>query len=316
MAEARSSGCYLILSLDGGGVRGALQARIVERLEDSIPFLDKVELIAGSSIGGIASMCLAAGYQPADLVSLFKDRMADIFKKRDWLDSIAGGADEVFRANFGSEGAREILEDLLGEKTLGDLDKRVLITAFDLDNQDAASKESATRIYKRRFWKPKFFHNYDSPGNDRDQTTVDVGLRTGAAPTYFPSHQGFIDGGLVANNPSLCALARAVKSGVPQENIVILSIGTGRNPTYIEGDCLDWGLKQWAPRLLPLLFDAMVGYPNYICDQLLPARYVRINPFLPEDVDLAAADRVDDLIEWANDVDLSEAVDLLSHLPV
>jgi patatin-like phospholipase/acyl hydrolase len=312
---AHQSSCYLILSLDGGGIRGALQARIIERLENDLPFLSGVKLIAGSSIGGINALCLAAGGRPSNLVELFKDRAEDIFKTRDWMDLIVGPADEVFRADFGSDGLEEILEEFLGEKTLGDLDKRVTITSFDLDNSDPQSRAAATRVYKRRFWKVKIFHNFDSEGNDKSQLATDVGLRTSAAPTYFPSHQGYVDGGLVANNPSLCGLARAVKSGINQDQIVMVSIGTGRNPKYIEGDRLDWGFKQWLPHLFPLLMDGTVGLPDYICEQLLPNRYVRINPFLPEDVDLAAVDRVDDLIEWANDVDLGPTIDLLASLP-
>jgi patatin-like phospholipase/acyl hydrolase len=313
MSESQSG--YLILSLDGGGVRGAYQARIVERLEETFPFLHKTEMLAGSSIGGINAMGLAAGITPTEMVDLYKERTTDIFSKRDWWDSIAGPTDEVFRADYDNDGLKDVLEDYFGDRTLADLDKKVVITSFDLDNHDAQSKQSATRVYKRRFWKAKIFHNYDGVGNDGAQLVVDVGLRTSAAPTIFPSHQGFIDGGIVANNPSLCALGRAVKSGVPQDQIVVLSIGTGINATYIEGDRLDWGLKAWASSLMPMFMDGMVGLPDYICGQLLPNRYVRISPFLPEEVSLDDASRVDDLIGWADDVDLGPAIELLSSLP-
>lgn len=315
MSTGSNSDCYLVLSLDGGGVRGAYQARIIERLEEALPFLHKVELISGSSIGGINAMGLAAGLTPSEMVDLYRKRTTDIFTSRDWWDSIAGPTDEIFRADYDNAGLKDVLEDYFGDKTLADLDKKVVITSFDLDNHDAQSKKSTTRIYKRRFWKAKIFHNYDGLGSDGDQLAVDVGLRTAAAPTIFPSHQGFADGGIVANNPSLCALGRAVKSGVSQAQIVVLSISTGINATYIEGDRLDWGLKQWAYHLMPMFMDGMVGLPDYICGQLLPGRYVRVSPFLPEEVDLDDASRVDDLIEWADDVDLGPAIELLSSLP-
>jgi len=49
---------YLILSLDGSGVRGAYRTRRIERIEAAYPFLHKVELIAGSSISGVNTMSL------------------------------------------------------------------------------------------------------------------------------------------------------------------------------------------------------------------------------------------------------------------
>lgn len=313
--ETQRPDAYLILSLDGGGVRGALQARILARLQEMLPFLHKIQLIAGSSIGGINGLCLAAGHTPDDLVGMYLTRGEDIFSKRDWWDSIAGPSDEFFRADYDNHGLIDVVGDMLEDKTLADLDKKVVVTSFDLDNQDADSRAKATRVYKRRFWKPKIFHNFDSVGSDRAELALDVALRTSAAPTFFPSHQGYIDGGIVANNPSMCCIGRAVKSGIPLERIVMLSVGTGTAPTYIEGDRLDWGYKQWVPRLLPLIMDGMVGIPDYVCEQLLPNRYVRIHPFLPEDVPLDGADRIDDLVEWADDVDLRKAIELLASLP-
>lgn len=315
MSESQRQDCYLILSLDGGGVRGALQARLVQRLENSIPFLHKVRLISGSSIGGINAMCLADGQDPATMLELYTKRAGRLFASRDWWDTIAGPTDELFRADYDNVGLKKELTSLFGKKTLSDLGKKVTITSFDLDNLDQQSKTTATRIYKRRFWKAKIFHNFEGEGSDGGQSVVDVGLRTSAAPTYFPSHQGYVDGGIVANNPSLCALGRAVKSGVQQDQIVVLSIGTGNIPIYVEGDRLDWGIKQWAPYLLPMFMDGMVGIPDYVCEQLLPNRYVRVQPQLSEDVPLDAADRIDELVEWANAVDLSAAIDLLASLP-
>src|SRR5262245_4537506 len=72
---------YLILSCDGGGVRGALTARIVQRIEeelkkatgDKILFRDRVHCFAGTSTGGIIALGLACGKTPEELVGLYKD---------------------------------------------------------------------------------------------------------------------------------------------------------------------------------------------------------------------------------------------------
>ena len=44
---------YRILALDGGGIKGALTAALLERLEAARPgFLARVDLFAGTSTGG------------------------------------------------------------------------------------------------------------------------------------------------------------------------------------------------------------------------------------------------------------------------
>ena len=53
---------YHILSLDGGGIRGIFSARVLERLEQAVPgFLGQLNLLAGTSTGGIIALGLAAG---------------------------------------------------------------------------------------------------------------------------------------------------------------------------------------------------------------------------------------------------------------
>lgn len=52
-------------------------------------------------------------------------------------------------------------------------------------------------------------------------------MRTSAAPTFFPIHKGYTDGGVVANNPSIIALAKAMAHypNVTARNTVVLSLG-------------------------------------------------------------------------------------------
>lgn len=86
---------HLILSLDGGGIRGVLTAKILERLEAACPFLDRVELVAGTSTGGILALGLARGLTPSALVELYRTEGPRIFDHRDALDRLAGPADEL-----------------------------------------------------------------------------------------------------------------------------------------------------------------------------------------------------------------------------
>ena len=55
------SGPFKILSLDGGGIRGIIPARILTTIEDKTkrPIADMFDLIASTSTGGILAAGLA-----------------------------------------------------------------------------------------------------------------------------------------------------------------------------------------------------------------------------------------------------------------
>ena len=162
----------LILSLDGGGIRGVLTAQLLARLEQQAPFLEQVDLFAGTSTGGILALGLANGMAPGELVDFYRQDGAKIFGDRDLLDKLAGKADELVRADYGTEPLRKVLEHHFRDKKLGELDKKVLIPTFDLD---APEKQGVPRQ-----WRPKFLHNYEGSSNDGAVSMVDAALRSSA----------------------------------------------------------------------------------------------------------------------------------------
>jgi hypothetical protein len=136
---------------------------------------------------------------------------------------------------------------------------------------------------------------------------VEVALSTSAAPTFFPSHKNYIDGGVVANNPSMAALARALDTrtdGPPPElgEIYLLSLGTGINLSYIEGQNLDWGLAQWVKPLIGLLMDASMGIADFQCRRILKDGYRRVAPVFPSNVNIKLDEwkRSQELIDFGN----------------
>ena len=75
---------YKILSLDGGGIRGLITARLLQRLNDHHKirgWLDDVDLVAGTSTGGIIALALAAGKSPSNICDLYKRKGDNIFDK-------------------------------------------------------------------------------------------------------------------------------------------------------------------------------------------------------------------------------------------
>lgn len=287
---------YLILSLDGGGIRGVLTAALLDQIEQAQPFLERVQLFAGTSTGGILALGLASGMTPAELVTLYQKHGERIFGKRDVWDTVAGGADEVYRADYDTRGVKGVLEGVFGKRRLSELPKQVLIPTFDLEGPGNPKR-----------WKPKFLHNYPGPSSDGDTLIVDAAVRTSAAPTYFPSYQGYIDGGVVANNPSMCAVAKAVKAGQPLSDIRLLSIGTGFNPHLIAGDEHDWGKAQWGLRIIKLVLEGTPDVAHYQCDQLLAQRYCRLQVELEDPIGLDDTSAIGKLVDLARQADTSEA---------
>lgn len=299
---------YRILALDGGGIRGIFTTTVLERLEAEVPgFLRKLDLIAGTSTGAIIACGLAAGMHPADLTGIYRTQGPLIFDDS-WLDDVKdlGG---LAGAEYGNANLREIVtavfERGLGVSTLGDLERRVLVPAFDLDDGDDPRRPPR----KLRSWKPKFFHNFPGTDSDAGERIVDVLLRASAGPVYFPTVDGYIDGGVVANNPSMAALAQALHPGTGGrrlEEIALLSIGCGQSAQYIPGDHHDWGYLQWARPIVQICIDAQMDVARFECAQLLGRRYHRVEQLFEWGMRLDDWRKVADLRVLAEEVDLRE----------
>jgi patatin-like phospholipase/acyl hydrolase len=279
---------YRVLSFDGGGIRGLLSAVILEQLEKRVGkgWIQRADLMAGTSAGGMIALGLAHGMSPSQLRSLFYDRGPIMFE-----DSLVDDLVNLWRivgAEYSTDNRRAVLEHLFGSTTLGNLRNNVLISTFDLHDPHPS----------RNHWKAKFFHNLHTgpkaTGTDRDKRASDVALYTTAAPTIFPSVDGYIDGGVVAQNPAMAAVAQTrdpdywprrapdgsgTDEGVEIDDIVLLSIGTGRNLNRIEGEEKDWGYLQWMRHWVDVFLDeGLTEVVHYQCSQILGSKYCRINP--------------------------------------
>ena len=295
---------YRILTLDGGGVRGVLTARMLERIEASRPgFIARADLLAGTSVGAILALGLASGKTPTEMVNLDRDQSKLIFH-----DSLMHEAGELWGLNgarYTTENRHAGLHPTLGVLTLGELPKKVLVTTFQLDSENPLepSKPGAPRT-----WKPKFFHNFPldnsgSPNSDLNQCAVDIALRSSAAPTFFPVYQGFIDGGVVANNPGMCALAQAINPHTGQQaikDVSLLSVGTGARAQWLETQNGDWGLRQWGFKLVELILETGSGLSDYQCQQLLGDCFRRMEVNFDKTIPLNAVDEIDHLVGLAD----------------
>jgi patatin-like phospholipase/acyl hydrolase len=292
---------YAVLSMDGGGIRGIMTAILLQRLEESHPgFLEQIDLFAGTSTGGLLALGLAAGRSPVEMRELYQESGEKVFADT-ILDDVRD-LGKLVGADYSLGPLKLTLTEQFGERRLDSIPKKVLISSFDLDNEHPDPSQ--------RSWKAKFFHNYPGDDSDGDQSMVDVALRTANAPTYFPIYQGYVDGGVVANNPAMCAVAQAVHpetGGQRLEDLILLSIGTGYNPRYVASTDGDWGLAQWAPHLVHLVLEGGSNLADYQCRQILSERYHRINIQLPASIGMDRIDQLPLLEQLAMQADLKLA---------
>lgn len=302
---------YRILSLDGGGLRGLITARLLARLNahpQVAGWLNTVDLFAGTSTGGILALGLASGKTPEEICAVYKERGGVIFDDSFWDNMRDLG--KTVGADYSSKGLKTELKAVFGDLKLRDLARKVAIPTFDLDNEEVPAK---------RTWKPKIFHNFQGDDSDGEQLVANIARYTSSAPTYFPSADGYIDGGVYANNPSIVALAQAISSrNQPAERaalheVVMLSVGTGVSLTYIKGQTLDWGYAQWVKPLINVLMDGVAGISHYQAEQLLGGRYRRLQIEFDanETIALDAVDKLDRMDEIAKKHPLEETVDWL-----
>jgi patatin-like phospholipase/acyl hydrolase len=304
---------YRILSIDGGGIRGIISTILLQRLSAELSlsgWLEKVDLLAGTSTGGLLALGIAKPLNLQVIRDLYETKGKIIFDDS-WLRDLRdlGG---IIGAKYDIANLDTELHAILGAMTLSQLSKKVLITAFDLDNGVVDEQQ--------RTWKPKLFHNFPGPDSDGDQLAFKVGVYTAAAPTYFPSADGYVDGGVFASNPAMCALAQTQDPRIGDrpalKDVVLFSLGTGTSLTYITGDSRNWGYAQWVKPLVSLMLDGVAGIADYQCNQLLGSAYWRLAPVFPPltHIPMDAVDRVPEMIAFAEQVALGATIDWLrSH---
>lgn len=240
---------FRILCLDGGGIRGAFTASIINHYQKSLQhyFADYFDLIVGTSTGGIIALGLAAGMKTDSIVKFYKERGPKIFPEKNWVSRFSSW----FRPSYDSNKLEENLVDIFKSNTnqnllLKDLRRRVIVTAFD-----------ATRGRPRVFKSPylnrlKLYHG---------ARLVDLAMATSAAPTYFRTSETelglMIDGGVWANCPIMIGIVEAIREFKMQvDEIAVLSIGAINKTFVMKNGKHSKGIIHWAAEAPDLLMQA------------------------------------------------------------
>ncbi|WP_353272774.1 patatin-like phospholipase family protein [Wolbachia endosymbiont (group A) of Urophora cardui] len=264
-----------ILSVDGGGIRGIIPAIVLAEIEyrTKKPISQMFDLMVGTSTGGIivAGLCNKQ-YSALDLVDLYQKDGPHIFKSSFFRRSIFSWLN---CAQYSCKNIECVLNRYFGDSTLADATNNLMLTSYDIKNNY-----------------PFFFKSWRE---DRNFIKLKDALRsTTAAPTYFApkylkinqKEMVLVDGGVFANNPAACAYASG-KRLFPNDDILLLSIGTGRTDRSIEyANSRRFGKIGWIKPLLNVMFASGLDCVNYQMNQVIGNRYVRIQSQLK----LASAD--------------------------
>eukprot|EP00299_Pterocystis_sp_00344_P017018 c8539_g1_i2.p1 GENE.c8539_g1_i2~~c8539_g1_i2.p1 ORF type:complete len:301 (-),score=81.07 c8539_g1_i2:55-957(-) len=250
--------------------------RIVERFPN---FLERVDVIAGTSSGALVALLLASGCHPKEIKRTMALTANTFFSNSKWR--VMAGLSGIFRAKFGWRGRRDVLESLFGNLRMGELTHHVCIPVLQVIGH------KSSRCAPKLFWNKRIstnnldFTEMGLDANDAhvivdDMKVVDVMEAASSMPLQFPTHLGHLDGALFANNPSLVTIALAAQCGVHFSDMTVLSLSTGTFAQTISAQSdADWGLVQWAPHLIDLIVHSMWGVTESACEMLLADRFYR-----------------------------------------
>jgi hypothetical protein len=216
----------IILSIDGGGMRGILTLQLLKRLEQiaGSPCYKWVDFVSGTSTGAIISGLILAGKSAIEIEELYKSLVTRVFKKRSLTSSRTINPPEFDKVNY-----RDELRQLFTDETLEYLSKQSGIDCLFTSKDMAAGEEVFFTAIQ----------NNGSKGTYKSSLMRGVLEATMSAPTYFLPFERFIDGGTTTfNNPVLAAAMEAFyydgKGKYTPENTTIFSFGTGTCLRFVD----------------------------------------------------------------------------------
>jgi uncharacterized protein len=209
-----------ILSLDGGGAKGFYTLGVLAQVEAMLKgklLCDHFDLIFGTSTGAIIAALLSLGYKVEDIHSLYQQHVPTVMK-----NSTSGGRTKALH---------KLVADVFGDRDFKHVKTGVGIVATHWHLE-----------------KPMIFKSTVDQAHGRKDTFMPgfgckIGEAVRASCSAYPyfdrcvlkTGQGIIvelfDGGYCANNPTLYAIADAVKAlGRDYSDLRVLSVGVGMYP--------------------------------------------------------------------------------------
>ena len=250
----------LVLSLDGGGVRGLATVIFLKELEKASgkKIVDLFDFFIGTSVGGLNAMHLAVNEIEISELERFwsQDNLAMSMQSSFWTKNFFLKTKPIYN----NKSKTELLEKYFGNKLISESKKPIAVLAYDVENR-----------------KPRVLTSY----TDKAIKATSAINATSAAPLYYPTVKiedgsWLIDGSVVSNNPCLIGYNEARKY-FKTDNIKVFSVGTGRHLNNLDGeDSSKWGPFGWLTNdILGILLESHADHE--ILNDLIGKNYLRIN---------------------------------------
>ncbi len=278
-----------ILSLDGGGLRGIIPVLILKEIERRTgeKIYNLFDLISGTSTGGLIACGITVSdnqktpkYSIQDIEDIYTKRGKDIFPKKGFLGNIIDSISSLNKPRFSDKGIDSVLTEYFGTKRMSDCLTPLLISSYDLYNNEAL-------FFKTR-------HAVSKPS--KNALLKDMCRATSAAPTYLPAYKFTfddktrvcVDGGVYINNPTVASLVEVTKyhqskvydfERVTLSDIIVLSLGTGHYSSDLARKKVEsWGLLEWATNITDVMMQAVNQTTTYQGEELTTSdNFLRIN---------------------------------------
>jgi uncharacterized protein len=175
----------------------------------------------------------------------------------------------------------EVIKKWLGEKTfINEALTEVIITSYAID-------ERKPFLFTSEAWKEKKSESKNFSRICSGYKMYHAAMATSAAPTFFKPYEPdfisqdmpknlFVDGGVIANNPTSIAIVEARTTyfkemgvRIDPDEILVVSLGTGAATELFSKETEEWGLIKWAKPLLNIVFTGQSEIISYQMDHIL-----------------------------------------------
>lgn len=286
-----------ILSLDGGGVRGIIQAYILNKIQKETrrPLWGLFDVIVGTSTGGLIALLIGSGFSGEEILEFYFSCSSIIFEKNKF--SFGG----IIKPKFSSSDFQILAENIFKGKMFSDMKTNIVCPAYCLD-----------------FGRPVLYRSFDS--SVLPISCADLAVAISASPTYFKpktvQKMAMIDGGVFMNNPAAEAAATAFE--LYGDDFKLLAIGNGSIPVCVPGSSQkNTGKIFWMDKIIDIMFDGVSDLADDQCSRILGNKFLRINSPLPGDINPDLADysigNIHKLIAFADDIWAEHKLQILGY---
>lgn len=142
---------FKVLSIDGGGIKGLYSAKILSLFEadlrqehgDTARIVDYVDLICGTSTGGLIALALALRIPADKICQFYETKGPHIFKGSQGFFALLRQA--LFGGKFSDKPLRDALDEMFQEHTIADSHCLLCIPTYDFTQGTTRSSNSITR---------------------------------------------------------------------------------------------------------------------------------------------------------------------------